>query len=173
MPSTREVRSNAARLFGYDVFVSFALGPPPRGSRSYASDLARRLRERDFTVFFSEEEAPVGDQLDATLRRALHRSRILVMIANSGTLADPRWVKAEVEEFRRKHPARPVIPINIGKALDDPMLGPGAEPWLRFSDKIWIDETQAAGDEGVVSDSVLERLVTAPNAMRSRTRWRW
>jgi len=46
-------RNYASRLFGYDVFLSFALGPPPRGTHSYASDLARRLRERDFTVFFS------------------------------------------------------------------------------------------------------------------------
>ncbi|HEU0203817.1 MAG TPA: hypothetical protein VFR86_25690, partial [Burkholderiaceae bacterium] len=46
-------RDFASRLFGYDVFISFALGPAPRGSLSYASDLARRLRERDFTVFFS------------------------------------------------------------------------------------------------------------------------
>jgi hypothetical protein len=75
-----------------------------RGSRSYASDLARKLRERAFTVFFSEEEAPAGNQLDDTLKQALHRSRILVVIANRGTLADPRWVRAEVEEFRRSRP---------------------------------------------------------------------
>lgn len=171
--TSREIENNAARVFGYDVFVSFALGPPPRGTRSYASDLARRLRERDFTVFFSEEEAPVGDRLDATLTRALHRSRILVVIVNSGSLADPRWLRVEVEEFRRKHPERPVIPINIGGALQDATLAAAAEPWLRFSDKIWLDESQSAGDEGVVSDGVIERLLTAPNAIRSRTRWRW
>jgi hypothetical protein len=49
---------NAARLFGYDIFISFALGAPPRGSRSYASDLARRLRERDYTVFFRRTRRP-------------------------------------------------------------------------------------------------------------------
>lgn len=49
--------SFASRFFGYDVFISFALGGPPRGSQSYASDLARRLRERDLSVFFSEDEA--------------------------------------------------------------------------------------------------------------------
>jgi hypothetical protein len=35
-------RGSAARLFGYDIFISFALGEPPRGTQSYASDLARR-----------------------------------------------------------------------------------------------------------------------------------
>ena len=71
-------RGNAARLFGYDIFISFALGPLPRGTQSYASDLARRLRERDFTVFFSEDEAPPGEQLDGALRTALYRSKTLV-----------------------------------------------------------------------------------------------
>ena len=60
--------SFASRLFGYDIFISYALGTPPCGTLSYASDLARRLRERDFTVFFSEDEAPSGNQLDSTLR---------------------------------------------------------------------------------------------------------
>ena len=87
-------------------------------------------------MFFSEEEAPVGDRLDDTLRRALHRSRMLIVVANRGTLADPRWVRVEVEEFRRKHPQRPVIPISIGSALQDRELAAAAEPWLRFSDKI-------------------------------------
>lgn len=58
--ATAPKRNSAARVFGYDVFISFGLGPPPRGTHSYASDLARRLRERDFTVFFSEDEASPG-----------------------------------------------------------------------------------------------------------------
>lgn len=69
---SKRTRDNATRLFGYDVFNSFALGAPPRGTHSYASDLARRLRERNFTVFFSEDEAAPGAQLDSTLLKALH-----------------------------------------------------------------------------------------------------
>ena len=163
----------AALLFGYDVFISFALGGPPRGSRSYASDLARRLRERDYAVFFSEDEAPAGGQLDGTLKTALARSRILVVIANRGTLADPRWVRVEVEEFRRRHPDRTVITINIGGALQDPALGPAAHAWLPWGDRIWIDDTQEACDHGVVGEPAIERLLTAPTAVRTGTRWRW
>src|SRR5688572_6026705 len=84
-PAAQPRRSFATWLFGYDLFISFSLGPPPRGTHSYASDLARRLRERDFAVFFSEDEAPPGEQLDGTLRKALHRSKALVVVANRGT----------------------------------------------------------------------------------------
>jgi hypothetical protein len=79
---------NRAALFGYDFFISFTLGPAPRGTQSYASDLARQLRERDYTVFFSEDEAPPGSVLDVTLRRALGRSRILLVVANLHALTD-------------------------------------------------------------------------------------
>jgi len=168
-------RSNAARLFGYDLFVSFALGPPPRGTRSYASDLARRLRERDFTVFFSEDEAAPGEQLDKTLVAALRRSRTLVVIANRDTIENPRWVQKEVEEFTKFHPSRPVIPISVGGAIQDPTLADQTRLWLRLQDKdrIWLDESQDAAEQGVVSDAVLERLATAPARYRSNVRWRW
>jgi WD40 repeat protein len=172
-PPTGVAHGRAARLFGYDIFISFALGAPPRGSRSYASDLARRLRERDYTVFFSEVEAPAGGQLDSALKAALRRSRILVVVANRGTLAEPRWVRVEVETFRRMHPDRPVIPVSIGGALVDPELGTSAQEWLQFADRIWVDDTQAACDQGIASEQTVERLVTAPTAMRASTRWSW
>lgn len=69
-------RNFASRLFGYDVFLSFALGPPPRGTLSYASDLARRLQEHDFTVFFSEQEMPPGEQLGGVLAAIGNRGNL-------------------------------------------------------------------------------------------------
>ncbi len=166
-------RSFASRLFGYDLFISFALGPPPRGTQSYASDLARRLRERDFTVFFSEDEAPPGEQLDSTLRRALLSSKTLVVIANRGTLAEPRWVRTEVDEFRKSHPDRPVIAINVGAALQDPELATDAQAWLGYQDKIWLDESEETVAAGIASEALVERLATAPTRARSNVRWRW
>src|SRR5271169_3078892 len=166
-------RNNAARLFGYDVFISFALGSPPRGTHSYASDLARRLRERDITVFFSEEEAAPGEQLDSTLLKALHRSRALVVIANRGTLEEPRWVRKEVQAFRGRHADRPIIPINIDGALQDKTLPEQAQDWLKFEDKIWLDESQDAVANGIASDELVERLVLAPAGRNSNTKWRW
>lgn len=166
-------RSFASRLFGYNVFLSFALGPPPRGTHSYASDLSRRLQERDFTVFFSEEEMPPGEQLDGALQKALLRSKALVVIANRGTLQEPRWVRKEVEEYRQLHPDRPVIPINVGGALQDPALNESAEEWLDYRGKVWIDESEEAVETGIASERVVERLATAPRRSRANVRWRW
>lgn len=160
------------RLFGYDIFLSFALGPPPRGCRAYASDLARRLRECGFTVFFSEIEAPVGAELDSTLKRALRSSRVLVVVANRGTLAEPGWVRTEVETYRAARPGSAVVPISVDGALQDPALVNAVKNWLPFAGRIWVDETREACESGRVSDNVVERLVTAPHAVRSLTRLR-
>jgi hypothetical protein len=171
--STAPKRNFASRLFGYDMFISFALGPPPRGTHSYASDLARRLRERDFTVFFSEDEASPGEQLDSTLLNALHRSRALIVIANRGTLEEPRWVRQEVEQFRSRHPDRPIIPISVDRALQDATLSEQTRQWLEFQDKIWLDESHDAVAHGIVSDELVERLAMAPAQRSSNVKWRW
>jgi WD40 repeat protein len=166
-------RNFASRVFGYDLFISFALGPPPRGTRSYASDLARRLREREFTVFFSEDEAAPGSQLDGTLLKALYRCGTLVVIANRRTLQEPRWVRREVEAFRSRHPDRPIIPISVGGALQDASLGEQARQWLAFDDKIWLDESQDAVAEGIASDEIVARLALVPTGRSSNVKWRW
>lgn len=172
VPVARARGSFAARLFGYDLFISFALGTPPRGTQGLASDLARRLRERDLTVFFSEDEAPPGSPLDATLRRALHRSRVLVVLVNHETLRSPRWVRLEVEEFRHRHPGRPVIPVNIGGALQDEELASQAQAWLPFQGHIWVDADAAAANAGRADDGLVERLATAPRRVRANVAWR-
>ncbi|MBP7790434.1 MAG: toll/interleukin-1 receptor domain-containing protein, partial [Zoogloea sp.] len=156
-PSARRGTS-ATWLFGYDIFISFALGAPPRGTQSYASDLARQLRERDFTVFYSEDEAAPGAALNDTLRKALKQSQILILIANRGTLEDPRWVRTEAEEFRQYHPTRPIIPISIEGALNDRTLLDTVCPWLNVGETIWVDDTQEAIKLGIASREVVERL---------------
>lgn len=165
--------SFAAKFFGYDLFISFALGPPPRGTHSYASDLARRLRELDCTVFFSEDQAPVGTQLDSTLRKALLRSHALVVVANREVLEDPRWVRTEVEEFHNACPGRPVIPIFIDEPLKDRILAGRVREWLPYEGSIWIDDKASAVSEGIVSKEAVNRLVTAPSHRKSNRRWRW
>ena len=161
--------SFASRLFGYDVFISFALGGPPRGSQSYASDLARRLREQDLSVFFSEDEAPPGEPLSGTLKSALLRSRLLVVVVNRGTLELPRWVRTEVETFRSCRPGRPVIPICLDDSFRDQALSAAVQPWLRHADSIWLDEQPASAAKGLATDALVARLLTAPRRLRANT----
>ena len=71
------------------------------------------------------------------------------MIANRGTLQEPRWGRKEVEEFRSLKPARPSIPISIGGALQDPAVVSYARDWLPFQAKIWLDESEASAAAGL------------------------
>lgn len=164
-------QSFASCFFGYDIFLSFALGPPPRGTRNYASDLARRLRERNTTVFFSEDELPPGGELSDKLRKGLKESKILVVVANHGTLQDPRWVRTEVEEFRKYHPKRPIIPINISGALQGNTIAASAQEWLKHEGKKWIDEMEDAVASGIAGQHVVDGLETATTHIKANTRW--
>lgn len=164
--------SFASRLFGYDVFVSFALGGPPRGSQNYASDLARRLRERDLSVFFSEDEAPPGEPLSDTLRRALLRSKLLVVVVNRGTLELPNWVRTEVETFRAQRPGRPVIPVCLDGSFGDPTLSAAVQPWLQHAGSIWLDEQSDSATRGLATDPLVARLLTAPRRLTANRLWR-
>jgi len=170
----RESRSNGrfgrAALFGYDFFVSFTLGPPPRGTQAYAADLARQLRARDYTVFFSEDEAPPGAVLDDVVTRALHRSRALILVANTAALTESTWTRAEVTEFRRRHPTRPVVPINVERALEE--CRGHAEPWLQCEQSIWVNESSAAVADGTASQSTIDRLTVVPKSIRANNRMR-
>ena len=172
-PAVTTRRFQWPRVFGYDFFVSFKLGPPPIGAQSYASDLARRLRERDFTVFFSDEEAPPGEQLDGTLVRALRRSRVLVVVVNEGALTHSTWVRKEVDEFRRQHSLRPVIPVVVDRALDKFGLPGEASSWLHHDGRIWLDETLAALQQGIASDVVVDRLSVSHRFIRANSFFRY
>ena len=172
-PAARSPKASfASRLFGYDVFISFALGGPPRGSQSYASDLARRLRDADLSVFFSEDEAPPGEPLSDTLRRALLRSKLLVVIVNRGTLEAPNWVRTEVETFRSSCPGRPVIPVCLDSSFRDQSLSDSAQAWLHHEGNIWLDEQADVATRGLATDAVVTRLLTAPRRLRANTLWR-
>lgn len=173
LPASRSPKvSFASRLFGYDAFISFALGGPPRGSQSYASDLARRLRERDLSVFFSEDEAPPGEALSDTLKRALLRSKLLVVIVNRGTLELPNWVRTEVETFHSQCRGRPVIPVCLDGSFRDEPLSDCVQPWLQHAGNIWLDEQPDAAARGLASDGLVARLLTAPRWRRANTLWR-
>lgn len=184
-------RSIAARLFGYDIFLSFALGSLPRGTQSYASELARQLRDRDFTVFFCEVEAPAGEELDSALLAALNKSKMLVVISNRGALENPRKIREEVERYRKLRPNRRIIPVNVAEVdkdqitvqglpinkdgtLQDTELAKEVQEWLQFIGKIWVNETNVkAVENGIASEAVVDGLAQSVSRIKSNTVWRW
>jgi hypothetical protein len=122
----------AQRMFGYDFFVSFKLGHFPTGTQSYASDLARALREEDYSVFYSEEEASPGEELAPTLVNALNRSAILVVILNKA--ADGGRGRSATLLAAEALPPDPVnapalIVPNVRSALVSGPRGHGRLPW--------------------------------------------
>lgn len=160
---------NWPNLFGYDFFISFKLGVPPRGTQSYASDLARSLRERGFVVFYSEEELPAGTSLTPSLLRALRQSRHLIVVCNDTTLHSPGWVKKEIEAFQKLKPDHSPLIVNIDHALEKHRDSGGPQDWLNSGDKVWIDDSLDAVMAGIVTPSVISRLALSPLVLRANS----
>jgi WD40 repeat protein len=142
---------NWSLLFGFDIFISYRRSE----ARAYANDLYARLRAEDYFCFLDDYESPPGTPLTSSIERALKRSRILVLIATSESLQS-EWVGREVEKFGAF--GRPIIPINIQRALNDvPLEGTRFEV-LKRKDVVWIDESLEISPTGHPTDEVLGNL---------------
>jgi WD40 repeat protein len=170
----RTLRFNWARLVGYDFFISFKLGTfDEGGAQSYASDLARRLHERDFKVFFSEDEASLGEELDGTISKWLRRSRVLIVIANDGALTRSKWVRKEVETFCAHRPRNAVAVINVDGALERNETAGVDVAWLDCHKRIFENESATAVKDGIASPHVVTKLVTQRLFFGANARLRW
>ena len=128
-PTARR-HSFASRVFGYDVFISYAIGAPPRRILSYASDLARRLRERDFTVFFSEDEAHRAISLIALCGSL---SIVPSPLSSLQTVARCSTLAGFAQRFRNSGgviPTNPLFPsVWVARYKTQPFLPPPRNGW--------------------------------------------
>lgn len=166
-------RKSSERIFGYDVFISFALGEPPRGNFLYASDLTRRLQDAGLVVFFCEEELGYEDTLTASILKALANTKVLIVITNTEVLKYPRWIQTEVEQFRKCHPQRPIIPIS----LDGCLQAIAAEKtvvdnWHGFEKRKFIVETFDGGTSNTASLQTINSIIASVGRLRANTKWR-
>src|SRR5437667_265488 len=106
---------NWSLLFGYDIFISYRRNEATK----YANALYARLRSEDFLCFLDDHESPPGTSLTRSIERALKRSRVLILVATTKAF-ESEWVGREIEKFGRYR--RPIIPINIQRALNDAVL---------------------------------------------------
>lgn len=142
-----------ALLFGYDVFISYrhidGLG--------YAMALQNRLRRRDLAVFRDAAEIPAGTPLRQTIKRALLRSRMLVILDTPAARAPESWVPWEAEQFEPTR--RPIIEIR---------LAPGGDPatTLASVERVWVPEEPGAIEPPRPSDAVVTRILDATTFWR-------
>jgi len=98
-------------IFGYDFFVSYTWAD---GSK-YAHSLYEKLKAQGFTVFLDEEEYARGDNWTLLGRRALRKTRQLVLVATP-RVHESGPVLKELTAFEST--GRRIIPIEIGDSLD-------------------------------------------------------
>lgn len=110
-PPRKATRAYADRLFGYDVFISYARAD----ASSYASDIHSKLEALGYRCFLDRGEALIGEQLSVALERRLRRSRALVVIVSDLSLRST-FVVEEVRYYAKL--GRDLIPVEIGDVFD-------------------------------------------------------
>jgi hypothetical protein len=98
-------------IFGYDFFVSYTWAD---GSK-YAHSLYEKLKAQGFTVFLDEEDYARGDNWTLLGRRALRKTRQLILVATP-KVHESGPVLKELTAFQST--GRRIVPIEIGDSLD-------------------------------------------------------
>jgi hypothetical protein len=132
-------------LFGDDIFISYSRGD----GINYAPGLANELAKQDFSCFLDQWGTPPGEELPRPLKRALARSRVLVLIG-SDRAASSIAVSKEIAEFVKKN--RPIIPIDFEGAL------PQASWYPLIKGLALTPETREALQHGTPSPQVISRI---------------
>jgi WD40 repeat protein len=130
-------------LFGYDFFISYAY----KDGIAYAAALEKKLSDLDFACFLDASELPPGEQLPASLRRAIHRSKALVLVGTEGAITAP-FVKLEVFTALEE---KKVIPIDIDGIRERVEL-----PALR--ELPWVNQERGSSELEGPSSAVIERI---------------
>src|SRR5690349_7024615 len=98
-------------IFGYDFFISYTWAD---GSQ-YAHSLYEKLKAQGFTIFLDDQEYARGDNWTLLGRRALKKTRQLILVATP-CIHKSAPVLKELTAFEAT--SRRIIPIEIGDALD-------------------------------------------------------
>ena len=124
-------------LGGDDIFVSYSR----RDGAGYAANLAKKLVDLKFSVYFDQWTTPPDKDLPASLRRKLRRCSVLVIVGTEGA-AHSDHVLQEIAEFNTT--GRTVIPIIFDN--------------VRASDLVSRDGVLVAADE-TVPDAIWASLI--------------
>ncbi|MGE3510192.1 MAG: toll/interleukin-1 receptor domain-containing protein [Vicinamibacterales bacterium] len=148
-------------LLGYDVFISYRRSE----ATEYSERLHRELTAAGLTVFLDRDETPGGDELTPALRRALRRSRMLVLLLTPEVLRS-NWVQDEVRLFSGRR-GRSLVPVNINRFIEAHDLTGTA--LARIPELSWVDESADALRAGVPSAAVIGQIPKGLSKLRVRT----
>src|SRR5262249_23133714 len=112
-PGIALIRAAWQRLFRYDFFISYAWAD----GRRYAEALVRELAAAPYRYrcFIDDREMGGGEPWRASVRKALRRSSVMVLVASPRALESDN-VFDEVNTFTQRR--RPLIPICFGADVE-------------------------------------------------------
>jgi len=161
---------NWSPIFGFDVFISYKRGE----SSPYAGSLERQLRDRDIHCFLDDNEIPAGSLLADTVRAALRRSRLLVVIVSPGSLHS-KYVQDEIRTFAEYSQHIAPILFASSKALvakaQTAELSPESAVLeiLLKSESVWVDERERTTGLDNASPEVAEKIREVFGFLRANT----
>src|SRR5262245_40906742 len=118
-----------SRLFGFDVFISYAYAD----GREYAKNLHQQLTDLDLVCFLDEEELPYGEKLKPSLERAIRRSEAFVLVGTEGA-TKAHHVAHEVKAAL--HRRKVFIPVDVhGVRSHHQRLDLESLPWIVEPDR--------------------------------------
>ena len=161
MAILRALRQTWSSVVGFDVFISYRQG---RAS-AYAQALMTHLSAAGFVCFLDQEETLAGVVLAPAIRKALQKSRMLVVIA-SPEVQQSTWVAQEVELFRNWR-GRMTVPVDVGDFLATASLQ--SSPLQHLQSFTWLRESNEGLESGSPAAVVVEGIQKCYSRMRVKT----
>ena len=119
---------------------------------AYAQQLEEDLRRIGFRCFLDFKEMPAGEVLTASLRNSLKRSSSLVLVVSAGALLHSHYMPREFDYYIGARRSPKIVPISIGRALDESGTGRAAQPARAGPSRCDLDfGTRGATDQRSVS----------------------
>ncbi len=97
-------------LFGFDVFISYRW----QDGTDYAHELSKLLVNQGLICFLDKEGFIPGNDLGWATRKAVKRSRVLVLVGTAGAL-ESEYVDHEIQLFAKTD--KLIIPIDVDGSL--------------------------------------------------------
>ncbi len=146
-------------LLGYDIFISYKRGA---AASVYSRNLRNALSDVGFKCFLDQEQTEGGVELTPALRKALRRTRLLVVLVEPNVVRS-EYVPGEIGTFRARRRGR-IVPINVGSFLQAGKPQPAPFDYLQTL--TWLDEAERSFESGSPSEPIVSGIRTSFGRLR-------